>query len=645
MDTNEKELRRILLETTPILFLGAGFSVGSKNSFGKLPKGDELRLDILGKFIDDSFDKEEKAEIEGYNLQDLCQFIYDSLEKKEELQQYIVSRFKNSQPEDFHLLMNDYPWKKIYTVNVDDLVERIYAINGVDLTVQNRSEEKKHDENTAELFKLHGCVHELEEGLVFSRSEYTNLITKRNFKLDSITTDMVNQNIIFIGASLDESDIDFYVSKYEDAGFQLRKGNLFFIDPNPKLKLKTRIKMMGGILLEWTTEQFFQYVSKLKYNPSVLEASRKALNYAGFYLYSDILTMDVSQVYESRLYEGYACKWRDVVDDWVFDTTGISEIEKVCSNVEIVPGSAYCISIYGNRFVGKDCALKKVGAYLYKAGYEVIEFRGRSFNLQVLKRYIENSTHDKISLLVEDAPFLYRMIEILLQNNWGGKKLLIITTSRTYYHFKKKYYLEGNSFYEIELSDKIDRQNAKIIYSKLKQKGYTGDLSSAEEEAVVEICRKDSFINLFSDITYGKGFRKRLNDAAYKIISGSNDVFNLFLDLVIFDKADLAYYPSELFVQQYDIDLSVLVEKNYSELDSNQKNIIDFLRIDDNGLVLKNRLFVDMLWKKLTKNQILSELQILLKSISSYVSEDSNTYWRIIFEVYLRRRYYQRFSI
>ena len=115
-------------------------------------------------------------------------------------------------------------------------------------------------------------------------------------------------------------------------------------------------------------------------------------------------------------------------------------------------------------------------------------------------------------------------------------------------------------------------------------------------------------------------------------MDGDSNIFNLYLDLVIFDRADLGYFPSELFIQQYDIDLSVFFNRNYKDINSDQKNIIDFLRIDENGLVLKNRLFVDMLWKRISKKQILDELFVLLSNISSYVSENANTYWRIIFE-------------
>lgn len=82
MNQNEKELKRILLESTPVLFLGAGFSVGSKNCDGDLPKGDGLRKDIFEVFVDDTFSENEREEINGYTLQELCQFIYDSMNKK-----------------------------------------------------------------------------------------------------------------------------------------------------------------------------------------------------------------------------------------------------------------------------------------------------------------------------------------------------------------------------------------------------------------------------------------------------------------------------------------------------------------------------------------------------------------------------------
>lgn len=635
MVANEQELKNILLNTNPVLFLGAGFSYGSKNEKGTLPTGDELRKNIFHFFIEGNFNQKECAEINAYTLQELCQFIYDSLDKKNELKTFIVDKLKGAKPERFHLLLNTYQWRKIYTVNIDDLVENIYCENKKSLVVQNKREEKRCD-GEAELIKLHGCVNAPEEGLVFSRGEYTALITNRNYKLDALTTDIVNNNVIFVGASMDESDIDFYISKYENAGYMLRKGSLIFIDPEPTLKLKTRIKSIGGILLEWTTEQFLKYVAALNYNPSEIDKNKKALNYAGFYLYSDILKINAKEeTYESRLYEGYACKWRDVINEWVFDTTEITKLFELC--IKSMPShGAFCVAIFGNRFSGKDCALKQVAAYLYKSGCEVIEFKGKSFGIRALKKYIDSSPQSRFVLLVEDAAFQYRMIETLLKLEWHDKQLLIVTTSRTYYHYKKKYYLEGNPYVDVKFMDSINKKNAENIYYKIREKGYTGNLPDGESEAIGQICKSGSYINLFSDLTYGKGFRKRLKEASHNIVCGSTAIRSLYLDLVIFDRADLGYYPSELFVQQYNIDLSVFMENDYSKLNSEQKLLVDFLRFDENGLVLKNQLLVDMLWKDLPHKRLLEELKYILISISSYISEESNTYWRIIFESLLK---------
>lgn len=126
MQTNDRILKEILELGTPVLFLGAGFSYGSSNEYGMIPTGKILAQDIYNKFIKGSVSIEEAKEIETYNLQDICQITNELLEKKEELKEYLFKRFKNIVPEEFHYKLLNYPWKKIYTVNIDDLVENIY---------------------------------------------------------------------------------------------------------------------------------------------------------------------------------------------------------------------------------------------------------------------------------------------------------------------------------------------------------------------------------------------------------------------------------------------------------------------------------------------------------------------------------------
>lgn len=632
---NEEILKRCLLNGNVVLFLGAGFSYGSENEQGVLPKGKELQQEIFDKFVKGKVATEEEKELQEYNLQDLCQCVYDYLNKQEELKDYILSRFKRAKPKEYHLLLTTYDWKRIYTVNVDDLVENIFATNGVACTVQNTRSEKKH-EVQVELIKLHGCVNAPEEPITFSKSEYTTLIKDKNYKLDKLSTDMVDRDVIFVGASMEESDIDFYVSKYESAGF-LRKGKLIFIDPYPSVKLKARISALKGILLQWNTEQFLQFVAALKYNPTDLEKSKKMLNYSGLFLYRDIVgCFSSGDIYESRLYEGYGSNWKDVVGSWIFKTSDIKSIQSLCEQLDWNDYSSYCIAIFGPRFAGKDCALKLLGAHLYKQGYEVIEYKGKSLDLNALAKYIFASEYEKFVLLIENASYYYGLIEKLLQFNWQGRKLLILSTSRTYYHYRKKYYLEDNPYVEYEVKDRIARQDTGVIYDKLVEKGYLGDLSRKKEEGLAQIFKKGSFINLFTDLTYGNGFRRGIKDVIKNIYEASDTIKSLYMELVLFDKADLPYYPSELLVQQYSIDFNVFANREYEKLDKEQRLIVDYIRIENNGIVLKNRLLVDAIWERVKEEEKIQTIKIVLNNIASYISENENNYWRIIFESLLK---------
>ena len=65
-----------------------------------------------------------------------------------------------------------------------------------------------------EYVKLHGCVNAPDEPFIFSKTEYDNLISSRlNFKHNKLISDIQNENFIFVGASLDERDIDYYISQ------------------------------------------------------------------------------------------------------------------------------------------------------------------------------------------------------------------------------------------------------------------------------------------------------------------------------------------------------------------------------------------------------------------------------------------------
>lgn len=639
MSNEIEKLKSVLMSSTktPILFLGAGFSYESTNAMGKLPDGKELAKEIFEGFVKGNVDQEQEKEIEEYNLQDMCETVNIMLRREEELKQFLFERLEGVEPAKFHKKLLMYPWKKIYTVNIDDLVENIYSKSELKLIIQNTGKEKKNT-GDIEYIKLHGCVRAKDEPIVFSKKQYTDFTTTRNYKLVKLTTDLMKNDFIFVGANLEEQDIDYYFSVYEKAGF-VQKGELIFINPSSSVKLITKIKALNGTYIKWTTEDFLDYINKLNYNPTEQIKRKKLLNYHGMYCYEDIKEcFDVGKSYESKLYHGYECRWEDVFYDWVIDTGTVGKVCNVIKELVFENFDAYCISIVGNCFTGKSCILKQVASKISKMGYEVIEYKGKALNIEVLKKYIETSEEEKFVLLVDNASYYYRIIEKLLKTTYGGKKLLILATSREFFHYKKRYYLENNPFVEIFLKEKIEREDYGVIYKKLTNKGCGGALSLNPEIGIREIAKYSSFINLFSYLTYGKGFEKRVKGMTKSILESSNDIIDLFTELVIFDKADLPYYPSELVANFYSLDYTLFTEKAYEKLNNEQRLIVDNVGIEENGIMLKNQLLIKEIWEKISSETKQSVIHKILMNISSYISEEDETYWRIIFESLLKEQ-------
>lgn len=634
---SKKLLKDVLVSKPPILFLGAGFSVGASNEYGEIPLGDSLKEEIIKEFLENAISEAEKKEISLYSLQEVCEYVDEEMGKDVELRQFLKQRFQNVVPAEFHYKLVSYPWRKIYTVNIDDLVENVYKKKNKELLVQNRKKEKVSINDT-QYIKLHGCVKGDIEDMVFSRKEYSRLINgNMNFKLNNLVFDIQHENFIFVGASMDEADIDYYLTQYENAGY-FQQGKMFFVEPYPNLKLRSRIKALSGVLIESTAEEFLCFLEEVHYNLDEQQKYRDNLNYSGIFAYNDIVKkIDSKKVYESKLYEGYDCTWQDVIEDWLFESPYYDSIKKEIEKIDFEKVNSYCFSIYGKRLSGKACLLKQIGAYLNRNDFIVLEYRGKQLETQILFDYMRNIRGNKFALLIEDASYYYKIIEKIIQQNDTGKKILIVTTSRKYNHQKKRYYLEGNPFMEFLIDDKLNIEYAKRIYSKLSNKGYLGSLSMNSEIGCREIVKYNVLANVFIAITYGQGFENRVKKSFDKLIEQDNEeVIRLFKELTLFEKSDLPYYPSEMLTARYFVDFGCFAQKKSDVLSPIEMIIVDFVRVTREGIALKNKMLLDQVWGVTSRDEKVQMIRDILKYIAPFVSEKKDNYWRIIFESLLK---------
>lgn len=133
LSADEKLLIERMSARTPVLVLGAGFSIGAKNGTGKpLMTGRELSQALFDNVLAKGR-KVRKEDLAAYRqeAQDLKKTC-DNIELeglRERRDAFLKIQFGTCfcPKDDFHMLLREYPWRYIFTLNIDDLVEYIYS--------------------------------------------------------------------------------------------------------------------------------------------------------------------------------------------------------------------------------------------------------------------------------------------------------------------------------------------------------------------------------------------------------------------------------------------------------------------------------------------------------------------------------------
>ena len=189
MEESKLKLKLSLEEKTPALLLGAGFSFGGVNVNGKkLPLGKELVEFLYRKmFVEnppsqDIMDEDgegAKKYKENNDLKGLCGLLRDE-NRVEERNEYLTQIFTGASiKKDFNI--TNYKWNKIFTLNIDCLLEYIYQERSIPYKVWNQDNDDRRNNNSDTLIiKLHGCVNNKDNGYIFDEQEYIDFWNEDN---------------------------------------------------------------------------------------------------------------------------------------------------------------------------------------------------------------------------------------------------------------------------------------------------------------------------------------------------------------------------------------------------------------------------------------------------------------------------------
>ena len=197
-----------------IPIIGSGFTRNCSSLRGKVPSGDDYRRYMIDRIIEahpslvsekDHLNKESFSNISS---------MYHRVVPKEVQERYLQDNFTSVSIEDRKKDFLSLPWAYIYTLNIDDGIEKnsdyrcvIYA---------NRSVNERIFDSEKCVIKLHGDVFDMlsyadSHSEVFTQEQYVASLRKDNTLLSKLKHDSIFQNLLFIGCSLDD-EIDLLYS-------------------------------------------------------------------------------------------------------------------------------------------------------------------------------------------------------------------------------------------------------------------------------------------------------------------------------------------------------------------------------------------------------------------------------------------------
>lgn len=639
MDENIMKLKLSLEEKSPALLLGAGFSYGGFNGDGdELPLGSKLVEKLYNHMFVDNPPSSEimKEDGEGAktykdrcDLKGLCGLLRDE-ERVEERNDYLTSVFTGASIDKKSKLFNiaSYKWDKIFTLNIDCLLEYIFEQKSLPFKVWNNNyDDRRNTKSDTLIIKLHGCVHNRKKGYVFDDKEYIDFWNDDNCFLRDFGDAFSKGDMIFIGTEFQEDDLKTIISKYNSKGYDSSGNSYFFISPSINdVRLRRQISSTDNYYwIKWTTEEFCDFL----YNDVILvKDTKRILQERGMKIIDD-LYKDMVVDYESKLYAGYESSYNDFFNEWDIIHPGLEQFEdKIIAN-----GKHLVAAIIGKYYVGKSCAAKRVLVDLRKKGYLAFEFYMRSSeHMQLFLEYLEQLPENtNVAVLFEEASFYYNLLYSNLVKKCPAniKQLIIITSDTISNHSAKRDILKSSNCMEtFMLDEKISRTFAEMIYQKLKEKRWLSKpaISGSKKEDVKNYAYKvNDIIEFLYMISHGHGFETHYIDMFMLLEKNIN--FKYLQALALMEILGLGSIPNRI--------LPTLIKSERTRFDFNQfqKEFDEILLISDHRTKIRClRLIQKAIIANVEEKEIKDILGEIVRQTYGQFNEGDVNEWSEIFQ-------------
>jgi SIR2-like domain len=420
------------------LLLGSGVSLDSTDSKGKLLKSaSDLAADLC--VLKDVPVNTPLARVAN-------------LLNKDEVEKYITSPYSFCRAGETVKRLTTFVWRTVFTLNVDDALEAAYAT-----TTHTKQEIESLNYDTIyktptnkghlPLVHLHGFTREPEKGYVFSTNEYGRITRGMNPWMHVLSELIASEPFIIAGTTLNESDLDYYLSGRTETSGRTNRGPSLFVEPYPNKITENLCSRHGLILVPAKLSEFLKWLVQAVGNPPTV-AELIIPSHRGIFKKPPPpeVEVDFFTCFElvrpstknpegevSPFHFGRPARWSDLEAALDVPTDEEREFSAKARNLvgEIVPQIKMICAISGAG-TGKTTQIRRAAYDLAKEGHLVFNLNAKSAldseNLVQILSAIDRPVVLVIDGVADHAPAL----RTLMLSVTASKPLLILAADRDY---------------------------------------------------------------------------------------------------------------------------------------------------------------------------------------------------------------------
>jgi energy-coupling factor transporter ATP-binding protein EcfA2 len=260
VDTNSQELQLLFRQYEKgnvVLFCGAGSSVGATNSNGKDPPMSGELSEILARECGWSYSGEELAVVYEQAMKHLGTAGLNSV---------LSVHYQNVRPAPWHRAISNLLWFRIYTTNIDDVLENSYAAGGAQkflpITCPHSYEEPDIWYERVQCVHLHGSVLDFSKGFTFTFDDFARLTASPNPWYQAMVDDMQSKSFVYMGTRLNEPPFYHYLEMRSQRarGTREYRARAFLVAPTVPHIRRRQLEDKGIFVVEASAEEFLNAV-------------------------------------------------------------------------------------------------------------------------------------------------------------------------------------------------------------------------------------------------------------------------------------------------------------------------------------------------------------------------------------------------